>query len=486
MDGSLQVSDELIASETAALRRLARALLRDAAAADDLVQDTWLAAIRRPPATDRPIRPWLARVLRNTAASTLRSADRAKRREAAAAGPATTEPFTALDTARQLLEEIAELPDDDRQLLALIYWEGLSSAECAARLDRPASTVRTQLQRALTRLRRRLDENRGGRAAWMAAVMPLVGFKKKAGATMALTGVGLSLVGLASLGLVALGPNGCSADLAETPSANAGSASKMRESNRASTKPPAHRGTGSNSPSDAPADSTPANVGQGRAAPHPKVAYALAMRDTFAALQECRESVGPGSLRMQVEAVYADDVEPFIEAVYFDDPKNVTKDEAECMRQTMLAMAIPKPQGRFGSFRYTPTSDLVFDEYGNMTHRGINRGPTTHLFTATKWGDDLKEAAAKCDPKAAPGATAELELTFDPDSGVLVEVVGERGSRVSACVAKAVRDLVKPTRTFEPVHPEDATMRCSFALGEPDDYECRRMGPGGRYVDKAP
>ena len=49
------------------LRRLARSLVGDGAAADDLVQETWVAALRRPPAEDRPVRPWLRRVLENAA-----------------------------------------------------------------------------------------------------------------------------------------------------------------------------------------------------------------------------------------------------------------------------------------------------------------------------------------------------------------------------------------------------------------------------------
>src|SRR5690606_23864875 len=54
-----------IQSETLALRRLARALTADDATADDLVQDTWVAALRNPPGEDRPVRPWLSTVMRN-------------------------------------------------------------------------------------------------------------------------------------------------------------------------------------------------------------------------------------------------------------------------------------------------------------------------------------------------------------------------------------------------------------------------------------
>ena len=50
------------------VRNLALELVRDASAADDLVQETWLAYLKTNPDSDRPLRPWFARVLRNGAA----------------------------------------------------------------------------------------------------------------------------------------------------------------------------------------------------------------------------------------------------------------------------------------------------------------------------------------------------------------------------------------------------------------------------------
>ena len=52
-------------SEAQWLTRLARSLTRDAAEADDVVQETYAAALRSPPDSDRPPRPWLRRVLVN-------------------------------------------------------------------------------------------------------------------------------------------------------------------------------------------------------------------------------------------------------------------------------------------------------------------------------------------------------------------------------------------------------------------------------------
>ncbi|MBA3465005.1 MAG: RNA polymerase sigma factor [Deltaproteobacteria bacterium] len=81
------------------LARLARRLTGDPAEADDLVQDTYAAALRSPPATDRPLRPWLRRVAINLA----RMRHRSRSRRAATEGVVETQTEPVRD-AQQLLE----------------------------------------------------------------------------------------------------------------------------------------------------------------------------------------------------------------------------------------------------------------------------------------------------------------------------------------------------------------------------------------------
>src|SRR5262245_45123387 len=57
--------DELL-SHVGFVTRLARGLVRDANVADDVVQQTWLAALQRPPRASN-VRHWLATVARNVA-----------------------------------------------------------------------------------------------------------------------------------------------------------------------------------------------------------------------------------------------------------------------------------------------------------------------------------------------------------------------------------------------------------------------------------
>src|SRR5690242_10646816 len=56
------------------LRRLARAIVRDADAAEDLVQDAWVVALKEPALASRSsLRAWLATVVRNLARERARS-----------------------------------------------------------------------------------------------------------------------------------------------------------------------------------------------------------------------------------------------------------------------------------------------------------------------------------------------------------------------------------------------------------------------------
>ena len=68
---------------------------------------------------------------------------------------------TSLGTGAELVDlrqAVALLPRQDRALLVLHYWQGLSIAECARELEVPEGTAKSRINRALTRLRQRLGE----------------------------------------------------------------------------------------------------------------------------------------------------------------------------------------------------------------------------------------------------------------------------------------------------------------------------------------
>ncbi|MCP5022873.1 MAG: RNA polymerase sigma factor [bacterium] len=173
------LTPELLLEHAVWLRRLARELVRDPGAADDLVQDTWLAALRARPDLGRPLRPWLARVMRNGATQRLRAVAGRSARESRVARP------EAVPSARELVERaelqqvlvgaVLSLSEPYRKTLLLRFYEGLGPMQIAATLGLPTATVRTHLHRGLQRLREKLDrENGGNRKAWVLMLQPLV------------------------------------------------------------------------------------------------------------------------------------------------------------------------------------------------------------------------------------------------------------------------------------------------------------------------
>jgi len=203
---------ELLLSESEWIRSLARSLVGDRDAAEDVVQETLLAALRRRPAVRESLRPWLARVLRNQAALRLRRTRRAARdraEQAASECPSTAELVERAETHKRLVAAVIELNEPYRTVVLLRYYHGLAPAEIAARRGLPGATVRTQLRRGLERLRCRLDdENQGDRRAWMAALSPLAGLPSASTAAPLLAALAVALVVAGGLAAAFLGGSG--------------------------------------------------------------------------------------------------------------------------------------------------------------------------------------------------------------------------------------------------------------------------------------
>src|ERR1700685_4066484 len=85
MEDAADISDLL--RHSAWMRRLAIGLTRDEVAADELVQEGWLAPLGAPPPASRPTLPWLGEVLRNARRMALRGNARRLLRETSSAIP---------------------------------------------------------------------------------------------------------------------------------------------------------------------------------------------------------------------------------------------------------------------------------------------------------------------------------------------------------------------------------------------------------------
>lgn len=141
------------------LRAAARALCHDAVKADDIVQDVLLKAWEKQHNLESidHIVPWLFAILRNTFRATFR------RRKFESDTPVddTYDLVTAADQelsceVHETLEALAELPSDQREVLVLVCFEGLSYEEVAVLCDCPVGTVKSRLNRARRELKQLL------------------------------------------------------------------------------------------------------------------------------------------------------------------------------------------------------------------------------------------------------------------------------------------------------------------------------------------
>ncbi len=162
------------------VRNLARSLVNDPDEADDLVQDTWAAALESPQREVASSRSWLARVLRNFAYSSFRRRQRRRSRERVAAAaeaiPSPEASIEKLEITRLLIDLVFALEEPGRTAVVLRYFEGLTSKEIARRLDTSPGAVRMRLKRALGSLRAQLEERSGERGVgWKILLLPLLG-----------------------------------------------------------------------------------------------------------------------------------------------------------------------------------------------------------------------------------------------------------------------------------------------------------------------
>ena len=155
------------------VRKLAARLVRDAGTADDVTQEVWAYALRSPPRDRRNLRGWLAEVVQNAARSFGRSDSRRAAREAQAGRaehePASDDLVERGELHRRLVEQVMALEEPYRSLVLAHWFEGESIAAIARRQRITARVAHARLAEAHEKLRRRMDESSGGRAAWALA-----------------------------------------------------------------------------------------------------------------------------------------------------------------------------------------------------------------------------------------------------------------------------------------------------------------------------
>jgi RNA polymerase sigma factor (sigma-70 family) len=151
----------------AGVRQLVRDLLGDPHAADDVVQETWLTALRRSPRAGWSWPTWLRGIAVHRARYVVRSERRRKAHETKLQRPSAAEDVPPVERFEQIelvVEALRQLSPRNREIVLLRYYEDLTPTAIAERLALPLATVKSRLQRSLVELRRRLE----GRAfpAW--------------------------------------------------------------------------------------------------------------------------------------------------------------------------------------------------------------------------------------------------------------------------------------------------------------------------------
>jgi RNA polymerase sigma-70 factor, ECF subfamily len=154
-------SDHPILAQIPHLRRYARALLGDRARAEDLVQDCLERAWGRLHLwrEGSNLRTWLFTIMHNLHANHARTASRRPQTvpmdESGLAAPTRAAQEDGLEVA-SIEVALAQLSDEQRQVILLVGLEGMSYQEAASVLGVPIGTVMSRLHRGRERLRQLL------------------------------------------------------------------------------------------------------------------------------------------------------------------------------------------------------------------------------------------------------------------------------------------------------------------------------------------
>ncbi len=215
MDPDTQHSVEALLRHSAWMRRLARQLTKGEHHAADVEQQTWLQALRHPPAHASNLRAWVARVMGNVVRRERRDDERRRRCRTdsceTTAQPATDDLVERAELHHRLTGMVLQLKEPYRTTVLLRFFEDLSMEEIAHRQGVPIETVRTRLKRSLQRLRAPLQKEFG--ESWALILlhkfelddMTLTARTATTGTAATLTGgLAMSMLGKWSVGVVVM------------------------------------------------------------------------------------------------------------------------------------------------------------------------------------------------------------------------------------------------------------------------------------------
>lgn len=144
-------------------------VVRNEGVAEDLVQESFLRIWNRIGAFDKEkgaLGPWILTVARNRAIDYIRSVDgrlrqstiEMERIESPAVFSDLVGQLEAVDRMKALKAAFESLNPNQRMVIELAYFEGLSQTEMADRLKQPLGTVKTWVRSALLKLRQEIGQ----------------------------------------------------------------------------------------------------------------------------------------------------------------------------------------------------------------------------------------------------------------------------------------------------------------------------------------
>jgi RNA polymerase sigma factor (sigma-70 family) len=139
--------DRVYREHRLALWRLAFLLTGSREHSEDIVQSAFVTTCERWEDIEQPL-PYLRRAVVNLAKDSHRRRARQRRR------PPVIEGVTEMPEVDEAWAHIQRLPDRQRAVIVLRFYEDLPLVEIAQLLSRPPATVRSDLRRALDRLRK--------------------------------------------------------------------------------------------------------------------------------------------------------------------------------------------------------------------------------------------------------------------------------------------------------------------------------------------
>jgi RNA polymerase sigma-70 factor (ECF subfamily) len=149
--GSVEDLEALFRTHWPRAHRAAYLVTHDAAAAEDIAQEAFLAAIRALDRFDRrrPFGPWLHRIVVNRAIDWARGRRLRAEVELSEALPAPRPPRPP---GNDVLAALARLPPEQRAVIVMRHLLEFTPGEIAETLDLPRGTVNSRLRRALDSL----------------------------------------------------------------------------------------------------------------------------------------------------------------------------------------------------------------------------------------------------------------------------------------------------------------------------------------------